>query len=312
MNRKIVIIAEMVKYTSQTNMYSNELDYSTVKITTDFIKTLQELEYEVVYYENPQKFIDNITLHKEDIVFSTLWGGKHSRNKRTFIPAICEAYDIMYVGADAYVQALCQNKYLTKLYLKNYHFSIPKAILISSESELDQIHSIDYLPCVIKPNDEACSVGISSESLAYTVDEVKAIASNLLKHYSPILIEEFIPGREISICCAGSKEKLDILEAIEIKIDGKEVGNNLWAFDNKRIGIGCSSRECITNDFSPLYLQEASDIFYNLGKVDCMRIDGKLYKDKFYVIELSPDCSLSAKCFMANAFLSRDTHIQVC
>lgn len=35
-----------------------------------------------------------------------------------------------------------------------------------------------------------------------------------------------------------------------------------------------------------------------------MRIDGKLYHDKFYIIELSPDCSLHKDCFMANAFYS--------
>lgn len=299
---RIVVIAEMNEYTSATNMYSEELDFSTKKVTTDIINALQEKGYNVCHYKTPKDFIDNITYHKNDIVFSTLWGGHHSRNKRTFLSAICEAYNIKFVGADAFVQALCQDKYLTKLYLKNYNFSIPRALQISSKEELQDIKTIEFLPCIIKPNDEACSVGISSESIAYTMDEVKFLAENLLQHYSPILIEEFIGGREISICCAGSRKKLELLEAVEVKVNGNEMGNTVWSFDNKRMGKGESSREVVTGEMPLSLLHEVSTLFHNLGKVDCCRIDGKYIDNKFYIIELSPDCSLSARCFMATAF----------
>ena len=302
MPKKIVVIAEMNEYTSETNIYSDSLDYSTKKVTTEIIDALHKMNYDVCYYPNPQEFINKINLHKNDIVFSTLWGGRHSRNKRTFIPAICESYGIKFVGADACVQALCQDKYLTKLYLKDYIFSIPRAIQISTIDELNGIKEIPFLPCIIKPNDEACSVGISSDSVAYTMNDVKNISEKLLKYYSPILIEEFIGGKELSICCAGSKKQIEILEAVEVKINGKEVGNTVWAFDNKRMGIGESSREVVTSQIPDIFLDEAAKLFHNLGKVDCCRIDGKYIDGKFYVIELSPDCSLSARCFMATAF----------
>ena len=167
---------------------------------------------------------------------------------------------------------------------------------------MEKLHTLDFLPCIIKPNDEACSIGISSRSMAYSMDEVKKIGLELLSHYSPILIEEFISGNEISLCCAGSKHDLNILEAVEIKINDEPVGNRIWSYDNKRIGIGTSSRHIITDSFPQKYLKEAARLFYNLGKVDCCRIDGKLQNGNFYIIELSPDCSLSKKCFMANAF----------
>lgn len=181
--QKVVIIAEKTNYTEKTNMYSEELDFSTEKITTDFIEALREVGYQIVYYENPKKFLENISLHKNDIVFATLWGGKHSRNKRSIIPAICEAYDVCFVGADAYVRALCQDKFLTKLYLKNFNFLLPRAVKISTVDELEKLHTLDFLPCIIKPNDEACSIGISSRSMAYSMDEVKKIGLELLSHY---------------------------------------------------------------------------------------------------------------------------------
>ena len=39
---RIVVIAEMNEYTSATNMYSEELDFSTKKVTTDIINALQD------------------------------------------------------------------------------------------------------------------------------------------------------------------------------------------------------------------------------------------------------------------------------
>ena len=306
MSERIVVIAEKVNYTEKINMYSEELDFSTEKITKEVLDALHLAGYDTCHYESPQSFLDNIGLHKNDIIFSTLWGGHHSRNKRTLIPAICEAYDLTYVGADAFVQALCQNKYLTKLYLQNYKFSIPKAILVSSREELSILPPISFLPCIVKPNDEACSIGISSKSLVHTMDEVHEVASELLQHYSPILIEEFIGGKEISVCCTGSYKNLDIIEAVEVKVNGQEIGTTVWGFDNKRIGNGQSSREIVTNEFPEHFLKEAADLFYNLGKVDCCRIDGKYLHGNFYIIEISPDCSLSPRCFIANTFYYRN------
>lgn len=306
MNTKpeIVVVAEKRKLHSQIDMYSEELDFSSLTVTTDIIQALQTLNYPVVYYSSPTDFVQNITKHKNSIVFTNLWGGHHSRNKRSFLPAICEANNIKYIGADAFTQMLCQDKYLSKLYLSDYKFSIPKAKIVSNKNELKQnLNSIPY-PCVIKPNDEGCSVGISDKSIAFSMNEAEKIATNLLNHYSPILLEEFIGGNEISICCAGKNGKLDILEAIELIINDKPLTDRIWGYETKKMGEAIVKRINVTDKLPTWILDEAKKLFDSLGKVDCMRIDGKFYNDKFYVIELSPDCSLHKDCFMANAFYS--------
>lgn len=299
---EVVIIAEKREINSSLNMYSEELDFSSLKVTTDIINALKLLDYKITYYTSPEIFIQNIAQHRDSIVFSNLWGGHHSRNKRSYLPAICEACNIRYVGADAYVQSLCQDKFLSKLYLKEYLFSIPRALLLSCENDINKVNNLAYYPCVVKPNDEGCSVGISDNSIVHSAGEAQETAHNLLKYYSPVLVEEFVGGREISICCAGKNNKLDILEAVELCIDDAPLNDRIWGYESKKMGSANVSRKIVTQDIPQWILDESVKLFNSLGKVDCMRIDGKLYNKRFYIIELSPDCSLHNNCFMANAF----------
>ena len=301
---EIVVIAEKREIHSGINMYSEELDFSSLVVTTDIINALQSLGYPVVYYDSPATFVQNIMKHQTSIVFTNLWGGHHSRNKRSYLPAICEANGIKYVGADAFTQMLCQDKYLSKLYLTDYNFSIPRAKIVANINDLKQVLNLVIYPCVIKPNDEGCSVGISDNSIAFSADEAEKIACDLLSHYTPILLEEFIGGREISICCAGKNKKIDVLEAIELNINEQPLTNRIWGYETKKMGKAVVQRKNVTAELPQWLLDEAVRLFNSLGKVDCMRIDGKLYNDKFYIIELSPDCSLHKDCFMANAFYS--------
>lgn len=306
MNAKpeIVVVAEKRELHSGINMYSEELDFSSLMVTTDIINALQSLDYSVVYYDSPSAFVQNITQHQDSIVFTNLWGGHHSRNKRSYLPAICEANEIKYVGADAFTQTLCQDKYLSKLYLTDYNFSIPKAKIVANTDDLKRILNFVSYPCVIKPNDEGCSVGISDNSIAFSPDMAEKIACDLLMHYTPILLEEFIGGREISICCAGKNKKIDVLEAIELNINEQPLTNRIWGYETKKMGEAVIQRKNVTSEMPQWLLDEAVRLFNSLGKVDCMRIDGKFYNDEFYIIELSPDCSLHKDCFMANAFYS--------
>jgi len=300
--RAIVIIAEKRILPKNLNMFSNELDFSSKDVTNRIISAFESRRIPTYYYPSPKEFLDNIRLHQNDVVFSALWGGYHSRNKRTLIAAICEAYHLCYVGADAYVQALCQDKYLSKLFLKDFDFDIPEAVLISSAEDLHAVKHFPPFPCIVKPNDEGCSVGISDRSVTYGQADMIALAEELLKHYSPILIERFIPGSEISVCCAGTSSKIDILEAVQLIINQQRDLQVPWGFESKKAGRAAVTREVVTQSFPEGILSKCAKLFRSLGKVDLMRIDGKLHEGRFYIIELSPDCSLHETCFMSTAF----------
>ena len=299
---RIVVIAEEKVKNPENDFYSTSYDFSSKTVTQNIITCLKNKNYDVVHYKNPQVFLENIVRHKNDIVFSALWGGPHSRNKRSYLSSICEAYNIKYIGGDTYVQALCQDKYLTKLYLENYIFKIPKYIEIKSIDELKKIEDIDFFPCIVKPSNEGSSVGISDNNMTNTKEETINLAKRILKKYSPILIEELIGGREISICLAGTTKDIYLCEAVELLLNNESVGTKIWGFESKKNSKSIVTRKIITQEFPAQFINEAKKIFKDLGKVDLMRIDGKWKNNNFYVIELSPDCSLHESCFMSTAF----------
>lgn len=300
--RAVVIIAEKRVLSDCIDMFSNELDFSSDYVTGKILEAFKNHGITTYYYDSPKSFLDNVGRHQQDIVFSTLWGGYHSRSKRSLIAAICEAYQICYIGADAFVQALCQDKYLTKSFLRDFSFSIPRAILIQSPRDIKKLEQFSCYPCIVKPNDEGCSVGISNRSVAHTPQEARTLIENLIPHYAPILVEEFISGSEISVCCAGVGPSPDILEAVQLVVDGQTELEQPWGFESKKAGQSVVTREIVTERFPRQILDECERLFLSLGKVDLMRIDGKFYNDRFYIIELSPDCSLHPSCFMATAF----------
>lgn len=52
----------------------------------------------------------------------------------------------------------------------------------------------------------------------------------------------------------------------------------------------------ITSEIDGSIMNTIKQVFTSFGKMDYMRIDGKLYNNKFYMIEFTPDASLSAHC----------------
>lgn len=299
-NQDVVTIFDVVERDESTNALSIELDSSSPRFYNTIIESLSLIGCDVSHYTTVETFLENIKFHKDAIMFSTLCGGRHSRNKRGLLPSICEAYGLRYVGADAYTQTLCFDKYLSKLFVEGTSFLIPHSILIRNEADFSKLSRWDYFPCIVKPNNEACSIGVFEE-LAFTCEDVKQQARTLLIDYAPVLVEEYIPGREISICIAGTAERIDILEAVELRIDG-EAEFGVWGYASKRMGRGSISHSIVTAETPNIIIEDAKKLFLELGKVEVMRIDCRVNNSGYYVIELSPDCSLSKSCFIGAAF----------
>lgn len=298
----VVLICDRVANREGINLYSDNLEFTSNTYFNAISKALVEYASEVYFYEQPSEFIDNIGKHKNDIVISAIWSGTKSRNRKSLIAAICEAYNIKYVGADSYVQSICQDKQLSKVLLDGTCIKAPRGILFSPGNLNYQ--NLDFLnfPVIVKPNLEGSSIGISDNSIADTKESAIHNIENIVNVFPSVLVEEYIPGREISICCVG-KNTVDLMEAVELQIDGKNFfEKQVWGYESKKGGKCKVTRKVVTPEIPRSVLDAAKKIFLSLGKVDYMRIDGRLYHDQFYLIEFTPDCSLHPDCFMYEAF----------
>lgn len=301
-SHNIVLICDRVSNRDGINLYSDNLEFTSNTYFNAISKALKECASKIYFYEQPSEFIDNIGKHKDDIVISAIWSGTKSRNRKSLIAAICEAYNIKYVGADTYVQSVCQDKQLSKVLVDGTCIKAPRGVLFSlNHLYYDNLDFLDF-PIIVKPNLEGSSIGISDNSIADTKEDAIQIIKDIVNVFPSVLAEEYIPGKEISICCVG-QNTIDLIEAVELQIDGKNYfEKRVWGYESKKGGKCKVTRKVVTSQIPQHILDSVKRIFLSLGKVDYMRIDGRLYNDQFYLIEFTPDCSLHPDCFMYEAF----------
>lgn len=303
--RNIVLVVDRVNSRDNVDIYTDTLEFTSNVYFDALENALKHAKRKYYVYNSPQEFIDNIEKHKNDIVFSAIWSGTISRNRKSLLPAICESYKIDYIGADVYTQTICQDKYLSKIFCKNYGIEIPKGYIFDDISNLEIIKGLNF-PLIIKPNCEGSSIGISDNNIVDNYNDAYKLAKKLLKKFKPIIVEEYVDGDEVSVCLVG-KNSVDICEAIALTINGNTYfSHQIWGFESKKCGRYEVGRKCVTSQVSTRIIDACKKIFLDLKKVDYMRIDGRIKDNKFYLIELTPDCSLHPECFMANTFYSNN------
>jgi D-alanine-D-alanine ligase len=133
-----------------------------------------------------------------DVAFLALHG-KWGEDGR--IQSLLEMRNLKYTGSGVLSSSLAMNKFMTKIMFQHYDVRTPRWFIVSRDgNDADlikkKIEKFFGFPCVIKPNDEGSTVGISicrePDSLAEAVERAFEYSEN-------VLIEEFIPGREITV-----------------------------------------------------------------------------------------------------------------
>lgn len=305
----IVLIADRISDKSHLDMNSDMLEQIGDDYFHQIYNSLQRISKKVTHYNDLPSFIDNISKHKKDIVF-TIYGGQASRNRMALVPGICESYSIKYVGADVYNRIICQDKHISKELAKQLGFHVPQSVTVNSIEEIQSLNisSISY-PVVIKPLMEGSSIGITKSSLCTDSSNILNKLEKLyLLYKQPIMIEQFIPGKEIVTCLVGNAKRIRLAEMVEVCVEGNDTyfDNNLYTGELKHQNKVNTYHRIITSQVNPEIMNTIKKAFTSFGKMDYMRIDGKLYQDRFYLIEFTPDASLGAHCSFKDVYLQQN------
>ena len=130
------------------------------------------------------------------------------------IPATLELLQIPYTGSGMLAISINANKYLSKSLLEQYGVTTPKYQLIRhSNDEIDE--ELDF-PLFVKLNENHGSLEVSEASVCFDEKMANQRIDYLYKTYQqPILLEEFIAGREITVIVVdGGNKKIYAAEKI--------------------------------------------------------------------------------------------------
>jgi len=143
---------------------------------------------------------------KADYVFNLCDEGYN--NKATYelhVPALMEMLDIKYTGGAPQCLAYCYDKSLVRGIASEMDIPVPHAFFIKPQDNIYDL-SISF-PVIVKPNFGDSSFGITQNSVCYNLDSLfSAITESREKIGSdfPILVEEFLPGKDISVGIIGN------------------------------------------------------------------------------------------------------------
>ena len=233
--------------------------------------------YKSIIAEPDSNFLKKIKSFKPDIIFNALHG---QFGEDGYIQSILESQKVNYTHSGVLASSIAMDKEISKKIFLNNKILTPKYIKYDFNKKNKNIISLIQkklkFPVVIKPINEGSSVNVY-------ICTKKNLIKNLrkLSIYNQILIEEFIPGREVQAAIMGNTK----LGAIELKPKRK-------FYDYKaKYSVKAQTKHIIPVDLEKKKFREIMNIALKAHKlIGCKgvtRSDFKFYKNKFYLLEIN-------------------------
>ena len=254
--------------------YSKERSIS-IRSAKAIIKTIDKT-YKIKFCDPCYKLFKTIETFKPDVIFNALHG---RYGEDGYIQSIIEILGKKYTHSGVISSMSAMDKEISKkIFIKNKILT-PNYIKIKNKSNINYKKIKNYLnyPVVIKPLNEGSSLDV------YICNSKSSLSTNIkkMKNYREILVEKFIPGREIQAAIMGNKK----LGAIELKPKRK-------FYDYKaKYNSKAKTKHIIPVNLSKKNYNKVNQIAlkaHNLLKCrGITRSDFKFYKNKFYLLELN-------------------------
>ena len=240
-------------------------------------KELKKNGYQVKITEPNYKLFRIIKSFKPKVIFNALHG---QFGEDGYIQTILESTRIPYTHSGVIASALAMDKEISKKIFTKNNILTPKyfcySFNLSKNNLIKKIEKETKFPVVIKPINEGSSVNVFICNKSNIFRKLR-----LLKEYRKIIIEEFIPGREIQAAIIGSNK----LGAIELKPKRK-----FYDYQAK-YNPKAKTKHLIPVDLTKKEYNELMDIALKAHKIlkcrGVTRSDFKFYRDRFYLLEIN-------------------------
>jgi D-alanine-D-alanine ligase len=165
-----------------------------------------------------------------DLVFN-ITEGLAGRSREAQVPCILELYGVAYTFSDPLVCAATLDKAVAKRLVRDSGLPTARFHVIGDMDDLRDVH-LEY-PLFAKPLAEGTGKGIDERSRIDTADQLASASRDLLKRFAqPVLLEEFLPGREFTAGILGSGADARVLGTMEIEVRSKPDGG-IYSYGSK-------------------------------------------------------------------------------
>lgn len=281
---------------SVLNREHNE-EYDNITTIDAICTVLEKSGLETVKLGARIDIFDRLRKEEVDFVFNVA-EGYYGRNRESIIPSILEMVNIPYSGSDPLTMGLTLDKIMTKKIFQFARIPSPRYGIVRKLEDTNVINNSLCYPMITKPAWEGSSKGIYNSSRVNDKNELGRNMELLLKKYpnQPILVEEYIKGREITVGVLGngSQKVLGLMEIVNKKNPGEDFFYSLEVKRDWEELVDYQLPPDIPQTLDIEIRRLATLAFKEFGCRDIARIDFRLSEyNEPYLLEINPLPGLS-------------------
>ena len=183
-------------------------DFYTINQLRDALGTLAD--YRFSFIDDHSRLIEHVReMSDVDFVLNLCDEGyRNDPRKELHVPALLDLFSVPYTGAGPQCLSFCYDKSLVRGVAREMGIPVPDAHFLQAGAGTARKLDIQF-PVIVKPNSGDCSVGITQHSIAYNSDELTVALRTVGEQVGPdrpLLIEEFLTGKDLTIGIIGNAE----------------------------------------------------------------------------------------------------------
>jgi len=211
-----------------------------------------------------------------------------------------EELGFTFTGSASEVLELTDDKRRVKELLDFNRISTPFWKVYQSS----EIKDWDRFPAIVKPPCEHCSIGISPEAVVTNQDDLRKRAAFVIEEFhQPVIVEDFINGREFEVGVWGNTE-IKVLPPVEADfsqlVDPRDHLCAMYSEDDPRLWKIIVPAPLNRKENGRLN-QLCKDAYKAFGVHDYARMDVRFKDDVFYILDVNTNPYIGPECGMIQA-----------
>ena len=242
--------------------------------TIEAIETaLQDLGHETQRIGNGIRLTQRLVQGERwDLVFN-IAEGLHGIGREAQIPAILDLYNIPYTFSDPMVMAVTLHKGMTKHIVRDAGFAT--ADFKVAHTAWDASNVPFDPPFFVKPVAEGTGMGITAKSVVENALDLPGVCKELVEQFQqPVLIEEFLTGREFTVGIVGTGTRAQVMGTMEIIVLSSK-RDEVYSFENKEGWKSKVQYQPLSPETDPL-IQAVEDLALSAWNVLGCRDGGRI------------------------------------
>ncbi|MEW6428302.1 MAG: ATP-grasp domain-containing protein [Thermodesulfobacteriota bacterium] len=205
-----------------------------------------------------------------DLVFN-IAEGLYGYGREAAVPALLDAYRIPYTFSDPLTLAVTLHKGMAKSVARDHGVPTPDFTVIESPADIAAVAL--PTPLFLKPVSEGTGKGVTAASKVTDRRDLAAVAGRLLAQFrQPVLVETFLPGREVTVGVLGTGEAARAIGCLEI-ILLENSDPDVYTYRNKEICEEVVEYRLATDAVARAAMATAVEAYRALGCRDGGRVD---------------------------------------